>query len=83
MSTPDERTRALVQTGAFLKQVLHDPALPAALRAEAGRLLRHYPGISLIRRLALAPEPLPGDDVLGSEIDPQWLEGYPHGGHDP
>ena len=47
MTTPDERTRAVLQTRRFL-QLLTDPVatpdVPETVREEARRLLRHYPG---------------------------------------
>lgn len=42
MTTPTERTRNLVQAGTFLKEIRSDESLPARLRDEAHRLLRHY-----------------------------------------
>jgi hypothetical protein len=46
MTTPFERTRALIETNVFLHE-LQDPKLtpsvPAAVREIARKLLRHYP----------------------------------------
>ena len=46
MTTPYERTRALIETKSFLQE-LQDPKLaprvPAAVREIARKLLRHYP----------------------------------------
>jgi hypothetical protein len=44
MTTPRERTLAVLQTRMFLRQLANDDELPVAVRLEAGRLLRHYPG---------------------------------------
>ncbi len=43
MTTPLERTRAVIQTRALLVQIGQDLSLPEAIRQEAYRLLRHYP----------------------------------------
>jgi hypothetical protein len=57
MTTPDERTRAVVQTCELLRALL-DPAMtpdvPAALRDEARSLLRHYPTAGSLRIAHLA-----------------------------
>lgn len=57
MTTPAERTRAVLQTQAFLQE-LTDPSLtpnlPSAIREEARRLLRHYPTRSAMRIANLA-----------------------------
>ncbi|WP_369538106.1 BPSL0761 family protein [Leptothrix discophora] len=47
MTTPDERTRAVMQTRDFLQELAGqsaDPCIPEFVRREAHRLLRHYPG---------------------------------------
>ena len=55
MTLPDERYRAVRQTRQFL-QDLQDrtiyPRVPRAVRAEAYRLLRHYPSEYDLERLA-------------------------------
>lgn len=43
MTLPYERTRAIIQTGAFLIELSKDKSLPDQQRQEARRLLRHYP----------------------------------------
>lgn len=43
MTLPFERTRAVIQTRSFLAELSRDAAMPEAVRAEARRLLRHYP----------------------------------------
>ncbi len=46
MTLPDERYRAVIQTQRFLLDLCDPtktPRVPKALRAEARRLLRHYP----------------------------------------
>lgn len=59
MTTPYERTRSLIQTKAFLEALLNPkqtPRAPQAVREEARRLLRHYPGYAEIE---LAHQELP------------------------
>ena len=46
MTMPAERTRAILQTREFLKELQHMPRQFKAVRAEARRLLRHYPDAS-------------------------------------
>lgn len=43
MTTPSERTRAIIQAREFLVDLSRDTALPEAVRTQARRLLRHYP----------------------------------------
>lgn len=43
MTLPCERTRAIIQTEAFLNELSKDKTLPDEKRQEARRLLRHYP----------------------------------------
>lgn len=56
MTTPHERTRAVIETRAFLEE-LQDTSmhaeLPEAIRLEARRLLRHYPSNSDMRLVGL------------------------------
>ncbi|WP_082536640.1 MULTISPECIES: BPSL0761 family protein [unclassified Roseateles] len=47
MTTPDERTRALLQTREFLLQLVASDQIPSVseeVRRQARHLLRHYPG---------------------------------------
>ena len=68
MTLPDERYRAIRQTRQFLID-LQDrtvyPRVPRAVRAEAYRLLRHYPGDYDLERLS---EKSP--DVIIKEMEP-------------
>jgi len=51
MTMPDERTRSIVQTRELLEEMADArrmPDLPAALRIEAKRLLRHFPDQGVI-----------------------------------
>jgi hypothetical protein len=68
VTLPDERYRAIRQTRQFL-QDLRDPTVyprvPRAVRTEAHRLLRHYPGdYDLDRLVEKAPE------VITREMEP-------------
>jgi hypothetical protein len=47
MTIPYERTRAILETRRFLRELVNPgdtPRVPKAVRDEALRLLRHYPG---------------------------------------
>lgn len=81
MTTPDERTRTLVQAGAFLVELAFDRTLPLNVRREAARLARHYPTTSDIRYTGLMmarPRPIYMAPLI-SEINPEWTAGYKHG----
>lgn len=43
MTMPNERTRAVIQTGEFLLKLSQDSSLPERIRRDAKFLLRHYP----------------------------------------
>lgn len=43
MTMPNERTRAVIQTGEFLLELSQDSSLPERIRRDAKFLLRHYP----------------------------------------
>ena len=43
MTMPNERTRAVIQTGEFLLKLSQDSSLPERIRRDAKSLLRHYP----------------------------------------
>lgn len=73
MTTPDERMRHLVQTGAFLIELAVHRGCPVEVRMHAARLACHYPtdwDLRLIGRESTQ---------LCSEIDPAWLAEYPRG----
>ena len=46
MTTPSERSRAVIQTEAFLKELSRDASLPEKVRRDAKFLLRNFPGKS-------------------------------------
>lgn len=80
MTTPHERTRALLWTGAFLKEVALDHRLPIDLRQQAVVLARHYPTLGDVHHLAVMAgasgfgEPLARPDEV-----PGWEDGCRHG----
>jgi len=82
MTLPDERYRAIRQTGQFLRD-LQDrtiyPRVPRAVRAEAYRLLRHYPTEYDLERLA---EKSP--NVIIKEMEPltRMIMTYEEAKHD-
>ena len=43
MTTPYERTRSVVETRKFLREIQRDKKLPELVRYRAETLLRHYP----------------------------------------
>ena len=85
---PAERTRNLIQAGAFLRDLSANAALPEAIRSEAYRLLRHFPSVSDVEAIAanearlmqVAKSPLI-QNYLIAEFDPDWVRGYTRGPH--
>lgn len=72
MTMPNERTRAVVQTAEFLRELTMPSVtadVPRAVREEARRLLRHYPGL--------------GDMSLAHMLMPQWFGELPRTPTDP
>ncbi|HBD18737.1 MAG TPA: hypothetical protein DC063_00610 [Arenimonas sp.] len=65
MTTPCERTRALVWGGGFLIEVARDASLPLALRRKAATIARHFPTIEQIARTSSFPP-------IASSTDPSW-----------
>jgi hypothetical protein len=76
MTTPYERTRNLIQAGAFLKALEEMEELPADVRYQATRLSRHYPTVGDIRHIA-AQCATTGASILTVDFDPAWLETPP------
>lgn len=81
MTTPDERTRNILQAGAFLKELEADESLPERIRREAMRLLRHYPTLSDVKSLARQEQPFAGMRLLTGDLDPRWWADYRFGVH--
>lgn len=88
MTMPSERTRSVIQAGAFLRQLAASQAVPKEVRQEAYRLLRHYPTVSDIEVIAEHEERLRAltksafvQPYLTGQIELDWLRGYPLGPH--
>lgn len=79
MTTPYERTRALVQTKDFLRRLssLGDEAVPLAILVEAETLLRHYPALAQIelahQALPMIFGPIPPFSRLSGPADVQGV----------
>ncbi|MHB9351642.1 BPSL0761 family protein [Pseudomonas amygdali] len=74
MTMPNERTRAVIQTGEFLLELSRDLSLPERIRHDAKYLLRHYPNHSemlLAGRIeeGLDPSVSPMGPVFSSTIE--------------
>ena len=81
MTTPDERTRNILQAGAFLKELRVNKNVPEDIRAEAQRLLRHYPTVHEVNMLAEAEKASIGSVYLTPNIDKAWFGQYRFGPH--
>lgn len=88
MTMPSERTRNVLQAGAFLKELAASEAVPKEVREEAHRLLRHYPTVRDIEAIARQGEALRevtksvlALPYLTSEIEDDWFRGYRLGPH--
>lgn len=88
MTMPDERTRNLIQAGAFLRELSANAALPKAIRREAYRLLRHFPSVSDVEAIAAneahllqLTESRLVRNYLVTSFDPDWVRGYKLGPH--
>ena len=67
MTMPNERTRAVIQTGKFLLELSRDSSLPERIRRDAKFLLRHYPDQF---QVLLAGRIEEGSDALLSPMGP-------------
>ncbi len=56
MTLPYERTRAIVKTEEFLRELSHHSGLPQDIRSYAKSLLRHYPSADQIFSLGRLEE---------------------------
>ena len=61
MTLPYERTRAIVETEKFLKELSRDSGLPQELRTHAKALLRPYPSAAQVFSLGRLEEALMED----------------------
>ena len=77
MTMRDERTRNLLQAGAFLKELQADTRLPESVRNEARRLLRHYPTAADIQLLEVEKRLF--GKLLTPELYPSWLSAHQPG----
>lgn len=57
MTTPKERTRALVWAGGFLIELARDESLPLAVRHRAVVIARHFPTVEDVSAMALFRHP--------------------------
>lgn len=88
MTMPIERTRNLIQTGAFLRELSANRDVPKAVRTEAHRLLRHFPSLSDVQAIASNENLLLEvtqsrllQKYLVTEFDPDWIRSYSRGPH--
>jgi hypothetical protein len=56
MTMPNERTRALIWAGEFLREVRRCDSVPENLKAKAYQILRHYPATFEIQQAATMSE---------------------------
>ncbi|EPQ8820816.1 BPSL0761 family protein [Pseudomonas aeruginosa] len=61
MTLPYERTRAIVKTEEFLRELSRDANLPQDIRSYAKSLLRHYPSAAEVLSLGRLEECLVSD----------------------
>jgi hypothetical protein len=66
MTTPDERTRALMWAGGFLIELARDRSLPFEIRRSAVVIARHFPTVEDISAMALLRYPIGHGAVLTS-----------------
>jgi hypothetical protein len=80
MSTPKERSRALVWAGGFLIEIARDQRLPLEVRQRAVSIARHFPTVELVagtsRRLS---SPQQTDSSVDARFDLAWLQDLEHG----
>ncbi|WP_083966167.1 BPSL0761 family protein [Dyella sp. KULCS107] len=80
MTTPNERTRSLIQAGGFLIELAQDTSLPLSVRRKAVAIARHFP---TAHHVSLAASHSPScrlDLELESPGDvAAWAKDYPLG----
>ncbi|QEY64309.1 hypothetical protein FXN65_20445 [Metapseudomonas lalkuanensis] len=64
MTMPHERTRAVIQTHAFLQRLEGDASVSEEVRCMATQLLRHYPSRAEVLLQGLLEERLPAKLLL-------------------
>ena len=72
MTTVYERTRSVIETGAFLARLSQDVSLPDNVRGQARQLLRHYPNAEVVR-LAGRCEAIRQDEISRLSGNPKTL----------
>jgi hypothetical protein len=75
-----ERTRGIVDAGAFLESLSKDSSLPGPVRLEAKRLLRHFPSAQDISRAGCLENIRQRaiDELLGNGVElPPVLSTWP------
>ncbi len=84
MTTPVERTRALLWAGGFLIELARDKKLPVSVRRQAVAIARHFPTVEDISTMALtgqaaflgpslvAPKEVPTDTDMGQFGPLRW-----------
>lgn len=76
MTTPSERTRALVWAGAFLVELAKDETLPIEVRRTAVVIARHFPTTLDIPHMRSAPYSMV--ETQSGDLD-EWLKDFPRG----
>ena len=82
MTTPHERSRALVWAGAFFIEIARDERLPVDVRQQAVRIARHFPTIEQIGHLAATVNSSTSPFRIGLEnpsANPEWAGDSKHG----
>lgn len=76
MTTPVERTRALLRAGGFLIELARDKRLPVDVRRSAVVIARHFPTVEDVAQLAMFrhdPSGL-GVGLASPRETPSWAE---------
>jgi len=77
MTTPHERSRALVWAGGFLVELARDAHLPVNVRQQAVRIARHFPTVEQVSHLAAttgsSTSPF-GLELEDPGANPEWSE---------
>ena len=82
MTTPHERSRALVWAGGFLIELARDTRLPVDVRQKAVRTARHFPTIDQVGHLAATVASSTsqfGFELEDPKENPEWAGECEHG----
>lgn len=78
MTTPHERSRALVWAGGFLIELARDKSLPLSVRQQAVKIARHFPTIEQVASMAAttasSPSTLENEPAIS-----EWARECQHG----